>query len=408
MAPGPGAARAGAPTVIARLALLVLLVGCAINPVSGKRDLVMMTEAEEIRRGREYFPLTLQQSGGIYRDPALAAYIGEVGRRLVAVSHRPALAYEFRVANTSAVNAYALPGGPIAIHRGLLVELRSEAQLAAVLGHEIAHVAARHSVRAVTRAMLANVALLGLGVAAPSVGIDPSTAIAIGQMSGAVVLTHFTREDEREADRLGIQYMARAGYDPAGAVQLHEIFLRQADGRTSSWLEGIFRTHPHSRDRVEAARAEAERFRREAKGRWLEGDRFEARTAPLRQKHPLYLIADEAERLRARGLGHEAEARLREAIARDPGEAPFWTTLGSVQLERGALRDAEDSLRHAVRLDDEQFRAHLLPGPARHPPAASRRRHRGARSQHRALANASGRVSEGAGARGTRPGRRRR
>ncbi len=344
------------------LALLLLVLGCAINPVTGKRNLVMMTETEEIRRGREYFPFALQQSGGVYRDTDLNAYINEVGHRLAAVSHRPALAYEFRVANTSTINAYALPGGPIAIHRGLLVELQNEAQLAAVLGHEVGHVAARHSVRAVTRSALANLGLLGLGLAAASAGIDPSTAMALGQIPGALVLTHFTREDEREADRLGIQYMVRAGYDPVGALQLQELFLKKANGQASGWLEDLFRTHPHSRERYEAARAEVERLRDEGKGGRLEADSFAASTARLREKHQLYLVADQAERLLARGMSHEAEVKFREVIARDPGQAPFWTGLGAVQLKRGDLRGAEEALRRAVRLDDEQFRAHYYLG----------------------------------------------
>jgi predicted Zn-dependent protease len=344
------------------LALVLLLGACAINPVTGKRDLVMMTEAEEIRRGREYFPFALQQSGGVYRDAELNAYINEVGQRLAAVSHRPALAYEFRVANTSTINAYALPGGPIAIHRGLLIALQNEAQLAAVLGHEIGHVAARHSVRAVTRSALANLGLLGLGLAAASVGIDPSTAMVFGQIPGALVLTHFTREDEREADRLGIQYMVRAGYDPAGAVQLHEIFMKQANRQASGWLEGLFRTHPHSRERYEAAQAEAERLRAEGNGRPLKADRFAARTARLRERHQVYLLADEAERLLGRGMSQEAETKFREAIARDPRQAPFWTGLGAARLKRGDLPGAEETLRRAVSLDDEQFRAHYYLG----------------------------------------------
>lgn len=352
-------------TVRCRLAvalLLLLLGACAINPVSGKRDLVLMTEGEEIRRGREYFPFTLQQSGGVYRDTDLDVYLNEIGQRLAAVSHRPALAYEFRVANTSTINAYALPGGPIAIHRGLLVELQNEAQLAAVLGHEIGHVAARHSVRAVTRSALANLGLLGVGLAAASAGIDPSTAMALGQIPGALVLTRFTREDEREADRLAIQYMVRADYDPVGAVQLHELFLKKVDRQASGWLEDLFRTHPHSRERYEAARGEAERLLGEGRAGSLGSDRFAESTARLREKHQLYLVADQAERLLARGMSHEAEAKFREAIARDPEQAPFWTGLGAVQLKQGDLRGAEEALRRAVRLDDEQFRAHYYLG----------------------------------------------
>lgn len=374
MNPGPPrGARPGHAAAARALALglFVSLGGCAVNPVTGERELALMTESEEIQRGREYYPLALQQSGGVYRDPALEAYVGDVGRRLAAVSHRPGLAYQFRVANASTSNAYALPGGPIGIHRGLLVELENEAQLAAALAHEIGHVAARHSVRAVTRAALANLAVLGAGVAAAKAGVDVPTVLELGQITSELVLTHYSREDEVEADRLGVQYLARAGYDPLGMAQLQALFLRKAAGQAPGWLDNLFRSHPPSRERYDAVQAEVQRLRAAGAGGRLDAERFAAATRALRDTHQVYLLADEATRLEAQGASHEAEARLREAIARDSRQAPFWTMLGAMHVRRWDLQGAEEHLRRALFLDEEQFRAHYYLGVI----ANHRRRH---------------------------------
>ena len=163
-------------------ALLILVVatvfaGCSVNPVTGKQEIVFVSEADEIRMGEQAYLPSQQSQGGVYDvDPALTAYVERVGRKLVAVSDRD-LPYEFVVLNNSVPNAWAMPGGKMAINRGLLVELENEAELAAVLGHEIVHAAARHSAQQMTRGTFSQVLVAATAIA---VGDSDYGALATG------------------------------------------------------------------------------------------------------------------------------------------------------------------------------------------------------------------------------------
>ncbi|NIQ96853.1 MAG: M48 family metalloprotease, partial [Desulfuromonadales bacterium] len=238
------------------LALLALAAGCAVNPATGDRQLALFTLSpqEEAAIGAKTFPRVVQTMGGAYPDRELAKYVDKVGRRLGSVSHRPELNYTFTVVNDSSPNAFALPGGYIALTRGLLVNLENESQMAAVLGHEIAHVTARHASQGLQRGTLLNMALAVVsGTAGGSdYGILAEQAGALG---AKLIDRSYSRDQERESDRIGIDYMAAAGYDPYGAVQLQEFFVEKVEGGGgSSWLTGLFRSHPFSRERLERNR----------------------------------------------------------------------------------------------------------------------------------------------------------
>src|SRR3990172_9122676 len=147
-------------------ALAIAVYACAVNPVTGRSELALVsfTQEEEIALGGKAYGPAVQQQGGFYRDSALEAYVQGVGMRLARVSHRPGLSYRYRVLNSSTPNAFALPGGFIVINRGLLVGLSSEAEMAAVLGHETGHVTAKHSLGGYQRALAANILLAGVAV----------------------------------------------------------------------------------------------------------------------------------------------------------------------------------------------------------------------------------------------------
>jgi predicted Zn-dependent protease len=161
------------------------------------------------------------------------------------------LPYEFTVLNNSVPNAWALPGGKIAINRGLLTEINSEAELAAVLGHEIVHAAARHTAQQMSRGML----MQGL-VVATSVATNDSSygdmAVGGASVAAQLVTMKYGRGAELESDKYGMRYMSRAGYDPQGAVELQRTFVRLSEGRDADWLSGLFASHPPSNERVEA------------------------------------------------------------------------------------------------------------------------------------------------------------
>ncbi|HZE89561.1 MAG TPA: M48 family metalloprotease [Verrucomicrobiae bacterium] len=199
-------------------AVLALTLGgaCARNPVSGRPEMTLVSEAKERELG-EAEARRVAETMGILEDPALSAYVRAVGERLAQFSPRTDVTYTFQIVDMEEPNAFALPGGPVYVSRGLLVLTNSEDELAGVLGHEIGHVAARHAVRRVTRAAPLAV-VTGLGAAVTSI-VSPMLGDlvgGIGGVAGAFVLAPYSREQEREADRIGQELAGAAGWDPAG------------------------------------------------------------------------------------------------------------------------------------------------------------------------------------------------
>ncbi len=187
-----------------------------VNPVTGQRELALVSSQQEIAIGQDQYVPSQQMQGGSYQtDPALSAYVSQVGQKL-AVASGVDLPYEFVVLNNSVPNAWALPGGKIALNRGLLMELRNEAELAAVLGHEIAHAAARHGAKRIERGILAQGVMLAAAIGAS--GTEYTQEVLGGAQFAAQLLNQkYSRDAEREADFYGTQFMAKAGYDPYGS-----------------------------------------------------------------------------------------------------------------------------------------------------------------------------------------------
>lgn len=226
------------------LALALLLAGCAVNPATGDRQLSFMSEEEEIRMGREADG-EIVQALGVYPDSSLQAYVAELGRELAARSERPDLPWTFRVLDDHVVNAFALPGGFIYVTRGLLAHMTSEAELAGVLGHEIGHVTARHSVNRMSRAQLAQLGL-GLGmVLVPEMRPFQDLAGASFQL----LFLKFGRDDERQADQLGVRYMKRGGYDPRELADVMRVLGRAGSASEGDRIPGWLSTHPDPEDR---------------------------------------------------------------------------------------------------------------------------------------------------------------
>jgi predicted Zn-dependent protease len=317
-----------AKRLIAFLTVLAATAGCSVNPVTGDRELTLVSEAGEIQMGEQnYAPMRQSQGGEFDIDPDLTEYVSGVGQRLAAVSDR-ALPYEFVVLNNSVPNAWALPGGKIAINRGLLTELGSEAELAAVLGHEIVHAAARHSAQQIERGMW----LQGLVIATAVATSDSDyQALAMGGASvGAQLLNSaYGRGAELESDKYGMRYMAAAGYDPQGAVSLQETFVRLSEGRQSDWLSGLFASHPPSRARVEANRETARKLG--ATGE-LGVERYQAALAMTRRVMPAYEAYDEGRKALADKDTRKAASQAEIAIGLFPGEANFYALRGDARL----------------------------------------------------------------------------
>jgi predicted Zn-dependent protease len=227
-------------------ALVLAAAACARNPVTGKRQLALVSEKQEIELGQESAKQVTEQMGR-YPDPKVQAYVESIGKRIAAASERPSLPWSFTVLDDPAVNAFALPGGPVFVTRGILTHMNSEAELASVLGHEIGHITARHSVDQLSKAQLAQV---GLGIGSV---LSPELAAA-GQAAGAglqLLFLKFGRDAERQADELGFKYMIGQRYDPHEMEKMFVTLERSSAGHGS--VPGWLSTHPDPGDRAKKA-----------------------------------------------------------------------------------------------------------------------------------------------------------
>ena len=347
--------------VCSSLILLLGLTGCVTNPVTGDREMELVGEERERAIGEAHYLPGRQMQGGDYVvDPALQAYVSRVGARLAAVSDR-SLDYEFTILNNSTPNAWALPGGKIAVNRGLLLELENEAQLAAVLGHEIVHAAARHGAQALERGLLIQGAVLAAATAARENDYG-RYVIGSAQVAAQLINQRYNRAAELEADRWGMIYMARAGYDPRGAVGLQETFVRLAEEGKSDWLSGLFASHPPSQQRVQENRRTAEELGEEGV---LGVDAYAAASGRLRATRVAYDHYDHGRRALAEGKPDLAMRLAGQAIEVQPEEGQFFGLRGDVAF---ALRDYASAERHytdAIGRNSQYFKFYLGRGESR-------------------------------------------
>ena len=251
-----GRGRLVVAAIIALFAIVTYFGNSSENPLTGEKQRVAMTPEQEIALGYQSAPQMAAQLGGISRNPQAVALVQRVGEHLVRQSAAAKSPYKFSfhvLADAKTVNAFALPGGPLFITEGLLRLLKSEAELAGVLGHEIGHVIARHSSERLAKQQLTQ-GLLGALV----VGSGDYTTAQIGQVVGNMINMSYGRDDELESDALGIRIMAEAGYDPRGMIRVMEVLAKASGG---SRQPEFFSTHPAPENRSERIRQEiAQRF----------------------------------------------------------------------------------------------------------------------------------------------------
>jgi len=236
------------------IGLLFWIPSCAVNPVSGKQELMLLSEKEEIHLGRETDVQIIKQYG-LYEDPKLTAYLNDICQRLGRVSHRPHLTYNLKILDASVVNAFAVPGGYVYFTRGILATVNSEAELASLVGHEIGHITARHSAKQYSKTQLAQ---LGLGVGA--IFVDSSILTGLAQNLVGLLFLRFSRDNEEEADRLGVEYSSKLGYDSAQMASFFEMLEKMNPGSDRSGLPGWFFTHPSPENRLQTVRKRAKEW----------------------------------------------------------------------------------------------------------------------------------------------------
>lgn len=342
--------------------LLVVMTGCATNPVTGKKELRLISQDQEISIGKENYAPTLQSQGGPYTiDPELSKYVNAVGQKLAKVSDRPQLPYEFVVLNNSVPNAWALPGGKIATNTGLLLELKSEAELAAVLGHEIVHAAARHGAKSMERGILLSAGVAGVAIVT---GDSDYSQLAVGAaaVGSQLVNTKYGRDAELESDKYGITYMVRAGYDPMAAVDLQKTFVRLANGKQPSWLEGLFASHPPSQERVDANLKIARAIGKNGKTGEQE---YQTRIAHLIKTKPAYDALNQARTALQNNDTATALSLADKAIKIEPKEALFYGVKGDVYAKKEQFQQAEKYYGDAIKRNNEFFLYYLQRGLVR-------------------------------------------
>lgn len=230
--------------------LFAFTISCSINPVTGRKEISLISEQGEIALG-ENTDKQVRAQYGVYSDPVLTAYIERVGAKLVPFTHRPHLKYHFAVLDTPVINAFAAPGGYIYVTRGILAMMNSEAELAVLLGHELGHVNARHSVSKMSQLILVQ---LGLAVGS-ALSEEFAKFSGLAGIGIQLLFLKFSRNDEREADRLGVEYSRNSGYNPAQMINFFSSLQSLGDLSSGHSLPGFLSTHPLTSERIENTKA---------------------------------------------------------------------------------------------------------------------------------------------------------
>lgn len=334
------------------LSLAFIIFGCSVNPVTGKKELMIFSDEQEINFGKEADPDIQWEFGGVYDDSKLSAYVNGVGQKTASVSDRNKIPYHFQIVDSSQINAFALPGGYVYITRGLLARLDNEAQLSAVLGHEIGHVNARHSMKRMQSTLGFNMLLALLDQAAGGSKsyqewrglIKTGSSVAF-----AAVSLGYGRDNEFEADALGTKYANKAGYDPQGMVQLLEL-LKNLSEREPSSIEEFFMSHPKTSDRIKNVNGDIAKFPPQSPNSIFNQSEYKSNISDLLTAQKAYDNYDKAEELRIKGDYSQALSEYDQALKIRNLAKPHYG-IGRVYSAQSKYDQAVNEYRSAIRID---------------------------------------------------------
>lgn len=340
--------------------LILTMTSCARNPVTGKQELTLVSEKREISIGKEQYIPYQQIYGGRYLlDPNLDKYVQETGLKLAAVSDRPKLPYEFVIVNSSMPNAWALPGGKIAITRGLLLEIESEDELAAVLSHEIVHAAARHTAQNMERNFILSAGLLGL--TSPFQANDEFDLIVGIIGAGANLASmQYSKKAELEADKYGMKYMHRADYNPEAAISLQEKFMALTKDEKPNFFDELFSTHPPSKERRKANIATLKKLPH--KDYISNSFLHKSMIAYLKEKKPAYDYLHLGYQALAENDPHRTIVFCEKGISIEPKESHLYLLKGKALARLEEDKQALYAFNQAVRLNNRFFDNYLQRG----------------------------------------------
>lgn len=350
---------------MASLSATGFLVGCAANPVTGRQQLMLVSEEQEIRVDKQNSPHQFSADYGTVQDAALNEYIDQTGKSLASRTHRPHMPYSFRAVNATYVNAYAFPGGSIACTRGILLSLGSEAELAALLGHELGHVNARHTARQMSKGMLTQVFVGGLSAIAGTQGSGLGQLVSqFGMIGAGALLASYSRDNEREADALGMEYMVRAGYAPEGMIGLMDI-LRGMSKHNPGAIELMFSTHPMSDERYRNAVANAQSEYKASANLSLYRERYMDSTGGLRSLKGVIEEMQKGEKELANNRLDAAEGHFAAALKTAPGDYAALAMMSTCKLVQKEYAEGLRVAERAQQVYPREAKAYHLSGFAR-------------------------------------------
>ncbi len=342
-----------------------IITGCAANPVTGKSQLMLVSEDQEIQIDHKNSPYQFSADYGTVQDPLLASYMEQAGRRIAAKTHRPQMPYDFKVVNATYINAYAFPGGSIATTRGILLSLDNEAELAALLGHELGHVNARHTAEQMSKGQLTQGVIGGLAAIAGTQGqIYGQIASQVGAIGAGALLASYSRENEHEADKLGLEYMVKTGYGTDGFVGLMDM-LNSMNKHQSSTMELLFATHPMSSERYRIAVDRVAKDYKYAHGQPLYRDRYMDHIASLRKIEPAIKKLQAGERAMAKKQYPQAEKLYGQALQQASDDYAGLVMMAKCQLVQNKYAAAQRYADRAKKVYPQEAQGYHLAGFAK-------------------------------------------
>jgi beta-barrel assembly-enhancing protease len=338
--------------------------GCAVNPVTGKKQIMLLSQQQEIGIDKQQSPFQFSSDYGITKDTGLNQYISDVGKNLLPNVHRPQMPYSFQCVNATYINAYAFPGGTIAITRGILLKLSNEAQLAALLGHELGHVNARHSAEQVSKGQLSSLLVAGLSMVASTQGsVFGDLTQQLGMVGQGLLLSKYSRDNEREADSLGNEYMVKAGYPSRGFVGLMEM-LNSLHKEKPSSAQVLFSTHPMSTERLTSAVLRQKGIYLNSQGLSLNRDRYMDNIASLRVKKTGIELLQQGEKHLSKKEYDKAQTTFKKSLNKLKNDYTAHVLMAKCQLLMKKPSQALSYADRAKKLYPSEVQGHFIAGIA--------------------------------------------
>jgi len=347
---------------LASISTAGFMAGCVVNPVSGKSQLMLLSESKEIKIDKQNSPHQFSLDYGISQDAALNDYVNRTGLKIAAFTHRPHMPYSFVCVNATYINAYAFPGGSIAASRGILIEMENEAQLASLLGHELGHVNARHTAQMMSKGMLMNAVVGGLATyAGTKSAVYGRLASQLGMLSTGALLASYSRDNERQADALGLEYLVKAGYNPNGFIGLMDM-LRKKSERQPNAIELMFATHPMSAERyITAVETIRDKYRSFKKAPFLR-ERYMDHTAKLRADKVAIKKLQDGDKEMAKQKYSAAQICFQKALKLAPNDYAGLLMMSKSLIAQQEYAEALIYVQKAQKVYPDEAQAHHLYG----------------------------------------------